>query len=317
MRNWAYFLGLLGMVMLVDLIHIQSDVTAQDDGLSTPQIKLVDRYFEAVEKQSEYTAYVQTEESQQNQLIVVSSNGLPEFLESNENREEISTIIQSGTPEIRSQITVTVNQGEEYMLESEVRFVDNVLYVNAAYAGNKADLPPIPDGWVIVDDPTEWQGLAPLQLNSYLSDHVSALRNRELLLTGLVDVALETAIVDDESVEVINMIFDHTIITELLTPSASMMENDISEAIFENIFDESVATLRIYLDGDDQIIRMDTHIRLLSEIHIDQIESVDLPEGTTLTFDGTFNNRTSFSHINDATLIPIGEPDLEISQDTK
>jgi hypothetical protein len=37
---------------------------------------------------------------------------------------------------------------------------------------------------------------------------------------------------------------------------------------------------------------------------------MSFPEGTTLTFDGTFDNSTIYSQINDTALIPVGAPEL-------
>lgn len=312
MRPRACFLALLVLVMSIGLAGMKSQVTAQDVGLSTEQLEWVNRYFEGLEKRSSYSAYVQTEQDFQNQALVFSSTGLPEFVNSTMQRQETSTIIQTESPEIRSEITLNISQDQDYSLEAEVRIVDGILYVNAAYVGRSLNLPPLPEGWIVVDDSIEWEGLNPLQLNSYVDNRVSPLQDQELLLDGLSNVTLEhEKLAANTSADVVVMTLTDETVAGLLTPSATSVGSDILDAILENMLDDSAASIRVYLDKDGHIVRMGTHIRLLSEVNLDQIEDIPFPAGTTLTFDGTFDNTTTYTQINDTTLMPMGAPELD------
>jgi hypothetical protein len=311
MRHRACFLALLVSLIGIALAGWDDSVAAQDDGLSTEQLALVNRYFTGLEKQSNYSAYVLTEQSSQNQLLVFSSTGLPEFMETSMSRQETSTVIQSEIPEIRSQLSISISQDQDYTIESEVRLVEGVLYVNAVYTNQHSSLPPLPKGWIIVEDNTEWEGLAPLQLNSYVDGRVSPLSDRELLLAGLTNVVLESSDLEDgTSIDVIVMTLNNETIAGLLTPSETTVDSDILESILDHMLEASVATVHVYVDEDDHIVQMDTHIRLLSEVDLDQITDMSFPEGTTLTLDGTFDNSTIYSQINDTALIPVGAPEL-------
>jgi hypothetical protein len=316
MRHRACFLALLVLLMGSGLAGLYHSVAAQADGLSTEQLELIDRYFAGLAKRSTYSAYVLTEQSSQNQLLVFSSTSLPEFMETSISRQETSTIIQSEPSEIRSELSISISQDQDYTIESEVRLVDGVLYVNAVYTNQRSSLPPLPKGWIIVDDNSEWEGLAPLQLNSYIDSRVSPLRDRELLLEGLTNVVLESSDLEDgTSLDVIVMTFNNETIADLLTPSETTVATDILGSILDHMLDASVATLSVYIDEDDHIIQMDTHIRFLSEVDLDQIEDMSFPAGTTLTFDGTFDNSTIYSQINDQALIPVGAPELDNADD--
>lgn len=81
--------------------------------------------------------------------------------------ERVSHVITGDVPNMQAQMLLeyrTPNQS--YTMEAEIRLVDEMLYINAAYLESTGEVEALPEGWVRVDDPAAFPEFTMLQLET-------------------------------------------------------------------------------------------------------------------------------------------------------
>jgi hypothetical protein len=168
--------------------------------------------------------------------------------------EELVTVIDAGleTENIQAFVGAGYEAGTAdgttlfYSMEAEIRYVDGVLYVNAAYLETQGDVPALPEGWVIVDDAANFPEFEVLELEDYLTD-------LEVVRFGLIseNAARVEAETFDEGGEAITAFFDGAgFVGVSVDPEAE--PNPLLDLIGE--LTDDVLTLTIELDENGNII---------------------------------------------------------------
>ncbi|HEX3052232.1 MAG TPA: hypothetical protein VHP83_16350 [Aggregatilineaceae bacterium] len=265
------------------------------DGLSDEELALLDRVIEARKQFSTWTAY-----SEEVSGVNVSSFAMM-LAENKNSRVEMMTWSRSasvipGETENNVQAEVgavysyeETSTGKEpittqYDISGELRLVDGVAYVQAAYQESTPDVPEVPDGWVTIRNDAEndqYPSFEGFQIDDLLEKDTldEAVENLELLRTIASTVFLDTDTLEDgRPVDIITVQLEREGIAEFL--GEDLGDNVISSALMET--GNNSATLRFWLTADHTIYELDSVLHL-EGIGLDgPTLSADLPEGVTL-----------------------------------
>ncbi len=219
------------------------------------------------------------------------------------------TIIRGENPMGYGTVTAGVEYVDQtspfaYSVQAEVRYIDGVLYVNGSYLEGGDGLPPLPEGWVIVEDPDMDLDYGTLELGRIVSwvDNEDDEENVVDSLQSLLEAATSVTVTDDEVdgivVEVITVTFGWEGVFETLTESAEDMgEDPFFTLIGEQLAEEGeLMTVSVSLDGDENIRANSVTFTLdVSEIPGD---SLGIPGGTISMILSNSEN-TTYSQINE------------------
>jgi hypothetical protein len=152
---------------------------------------------------------------------------------------------------------------EDYTLTGEVRLVDGVLYAKVdREARSGSDLDPIPDGWVIIDNPDDWPALESLSLDSYLESpdqetEQDILNMPDSLFDTVTGVSVEQATLDDGTpVDVVTLDIRGDELREVFS-QAALLDSDLAlgldvNALMDQLSDDSLLTVAVSIDDQEQ-----------------------------------------------------------------
>ncbi len=152
-------------------------VSAQGGRLPDDQQALVDRVLAAIAATESYASFVSDLTETTSNAMSVQLGGTPSTsADSYTIQQTTHYTTADGQPNISTTATADVSSQafgaaapEQYTLHAETRVVDGVLYVNAQReTTTEASLPPMPDGWVVVRNASDWPALRILQLGDDL-----------------------------------------------------------------------------------------------------------------------------------------------------
>ncbi len=306
--------GLIGLLLVVMLLA-GANVQAQG-GLSDEELALLDRVIEARMQYETWTGY-----SEQASGVDMSSFTMS-LGENNTSRSETtswsrtaSVIIGETSDNVQAEVGVVysyedVTTGEEtvttqYDISGELRVVDGVVYVKAAYNEATPDVPEVPEEWVTIsseDDLALYPTFEGFQIDDLLDKDTldESLENLEQLRTIASEVVLETDTLEDgRPVEIIAVQLDNEGIAEFLGEDVS--DNVILSALLET--GNNSATLSFWLLADGTIYEMDSMLHL-EGIGLDGHSiSENLPEGVVLDMVMELGEYATYSPLAEA-----GEP---------
>jgi hypothetical protein len=305
-----------GLVLMVVLVGVVSSVSAQA-GLSDEQLALLDRVAEARAKYQAYTSLTRTTTGSETQDITITLGDLTQVQSSVYQWDSTATYVMAeGEPDNVS-MTVTgsseITQGETttaYTITAEVRLVDGVTYVNAAYETPDPTLPEIPQGWIVVEDPDAYPVFASLQLDSVpLHDEEEELFDDiELVKTTATDVQIEAVTLDDgTSADRITVVLGQE---GLVAAFGTQEDADPTALALLSVADDaSGATLSVTMDAENNPLEL-TMTLLMQAVGVDAntLSPGQFPEGVLLDFAFSTTQTQTLSDFN-ALFEPVGVPE--------
>lgn len=290
---------------------------AQEDGLSDEQLALLERIFAAREQLDLFESYVEEGTgSEAQELSVVLGEQSLDLLEAVE-WERAQTVINA--PErknVDAQLSSAVtSQGEEvFRVLAEARLVDDTLYVSAAYSEPSEDLPPLPDGWIVLDEESaetigeQYPAIGALEFGSITSGEASTLlEDQERIRQTASDVTLETITLEDGTeADQITVVFGRDALLGVMTEDT---DDPFQLGLFSGLTDDSAATLTLVLDGEGRALEVRTRMDLIAvDIDAAALSPEDFPPGALLsfTFQGVEDQR--YEQINEA-FEPVSAPE--------
>jgi len=298
---------LAGLAMVALALTGWGLALAQDGGLGDEQRALLDRVFEARARLDTYASYVEENAGSEVQALTIVLGGQAlEFNDATE-WEQTQTILnteegQNVTAQIRA--TVKGEDWPDYVVMAEARLVDGTLYVRAAYEDAGKDLlPPLPEGWIVVDDPDAppeaYPALEALQLDSLGRDPSNLLlEDQDLFRAVATDVRSEPVALDDGTqAEQISVIINRDGLVTVLAESA---EDPFQQALYSALSDASQATLVLLLDAAGEPLQVRTEFFMaVEEMDATALNPDDFPEGTTLAFTFAGREEMRYSQVNE------------------
>jgi len=288
---------------------------AQGDGLTEEQLALLDRVFAASEQLQAFESYIEEgagDESQE--LTVTLEEQAFELLDSTEWQRTQTVINAPEGKNVDAQLSATVSsQGEEtFRINAEARFVAGTLYVSAAYDEPAAELAPLPEGWIAVEDADTigetYPALDALQLGSIASDEPSALlEDQERIRTTATDVTLETITLEDgTSADQITVVIGRDALLEIILEDT---DDSFQLGLFSALSEDSQATLSVVLDDEGRAVEVRNTIELSAQdIDAAALSPDDFPPGALLSFSFVGNEEQRFRQIGE-TFEPVSAPE--------
>lgn len=307
--------------VLVLLMLMPPAAQAQDD-LSDEQVALLERLFEAIDNADNYTSYLETKTIFNTQTIEID---IPESANLSISRAATQTMTATtvaGDVAAFATVTVTTQDFENpitYTLNADIRYVADVLYVQASYAVPNPDLPTLPSDWIVVDDPAMFPDL---DLETFF-DHQDQTEDsslRDLLFsdrTRLNQIVSDISILsgigpDGEAVDLITLSLDFLTVfeeglgfpvdVEGVDPGVLLTLLTSSDITFSATF-----TLRPgdQISGSELILAVNTPDMDLAALSGD----ANIPPDTTFALRLNRVESSSISRINDDTLPTIEAPE--------
>ncbi len=312
-------------VLFLIVLLIPTPAGAQDNGLSDEQIILLERLFNAIENADNYTSYIETKTIFNTQAVEVN---IPDTMSLSLSRSATQTITATTVgDDVAALATVTVTSQDfenpvplTYTLNADIRYVEEVLYVQASYSVPNPDLPPLPVGWVVVDDPAIFPEL---DLEPYFdqeqTDDGSSLeellfRDRERLSKIVSDVTVLSGTGPaGQPVDLITLSLDFLTVFEEGLGLPLDVEGIDPEVLLTLLTSSDISfTATFTLSENDQI----SGSELILAVQTPRIDLAalsdgeDIPPGTTFNLGLSRVESSSMSRINDESLPPIETPDF-------
>lgn len=288
---------------------------AQDGGLTDEQLALLDRVFDAREMVDVLESYVEDSIGIDSQSLVIVLGG--QSLELAELTEWAQTQTVINAPEgknVNAQVSASVtSQGEMvFSVTGEARLVDGTLYVNAAYDEPSGDLPPLPEGWIVVEDVDligdEFAGLAALQLDSLADDEPPMLlEDRERMRNLASDVFAEVVTLEDGTeAEQITIVFGRQALIDVVLEET---DDPFQVMLFNALSEDSQATLTVVLDAEGRALEVISLIEMIAtDIDAAALSPEDFPPGALLSFTFQGSEEQRYSDF-DAAVEPVSAPE--------
>ena len=317
---------LLKILPVVALALIVAVPALAQGGLSDEQQATLDRLIAAVDASESYQSYSRHAVETTTQELTLNLGGT--LMDATETEVVEKTAVfaydDEGQVNIQGEFTATVTSQPlgagapfEYVLTGEVRLVSGVLYVRAERESeNEASLPPMPEGWVIVESAEDWPALDVLELDDLLENQDSpdifdASVPDVLALAS--DVSTSPGTLDDGTVvEVISLTLDKAALGDALSLLAADQEplspeveayyaglDDVSR--WDMVFSLSEAGDVVHFTSDTQLSWTEFDISILSS---------DLPPGTLLDQQGQLLGEFDITAINEP-VEPVEAPVIE------
>ena len=303
-------------VLVVVVVGFVPSVSAQD-GLSDEQLALLDRVAEARSKYQAYTSLTRAITGSETQDITITLGDVTQTQSSVQSWESTATYVMPEGETDNVTMTVTgsseMTQGEStaaYTITAEVRLVDGVTYVNAAYETPDPSLPEIPAGWIAVEDLEAYPVFDSLQLNDLPlhDDEEEMFDDMDLVKATATDVQVETVTLDDgTSADRITVVFGRE---GLIAAFETQEDVDPTVPALLAVADEtSGATLIVTLDAENNPLEL-TMTLLIQAAGIDAntLSPGQFPEGVLLDFTFSTTQTETLSDFN-ASVEPVGVPD--------
>jgi hypothetical protein len=303
-RGW---IGIIVAVVLLAAVAGSAGqiglVRAQGDELSDEEAALVYRVSAALEQRDNAESAVMESVGTDSQSIDIVFGELAQAQTETVTWERTVTVIPGDSDNLADdnlQGTVSAqfeasetgpngSQSRNYGVSAELRLVDDVLYVNAAYDVANPNLPELPDGWFVVDDLEMYEVLDPLQLDDILErDEEALIEDPEKLKAAAVSAAVEAATLDDGTlVDQITIMLGLNAMMDVFSeedggdPEAAAM----ALALLDAASDESELVLVAYLGADDVLHRLEMRLLLVAEdIDAQVLDPESFPEGVMISF---------------------------------
>ncbi len=290
--------SVLSIFVLVALLALSVPFLSAQSDLSDEELALLDRVAAAVEAAEEPESYVSLYQSEAGQNLEVSMGDTSQIIldSSTVFAERTVTLGENPYGTALYELVATQDAGmgaASYVLEAEFRFIDGTLYAQAAYVETEGDVPPVPEGWFIVDDPLAYAFLDLMNVEELLetfgvvTDEDAEEEDGDSLGDGLLDilpairdsataVTLEADELDGTPVDVIQIAFGWDAVLAILESQGNAPpEDDPVFALFEReLAGVSDAGNAIYvLDADDNVIGFGTELVIeLTEIDMGEID---------------------------------------------
>lgn len=315
MRNRAIVVTLVVIVAAL-VVSGWRPALAQDGELDETQLALLERVFAAREKLEGFESYIEEGTGDESQELTVALEGQSFQLADSSVWQRTQTVINA--PEgknVDARLSATVSsQGEEtFRVSAEARFVAGTLYVSATYDEPSDELPPLPEGWIAVEDANaigdEFPALAALQLDSIASDEPSALlEDQERIRTTATDITLESITLEDgTTADQITIVIARDALLALMLEDT---DDPFQLGLFSELSDDSRATLSVVLDDEGRALEVRTTIDLnASEIDAAALSPDDFPPGTLLSFSFVGIEEQRYQQIGE-TFEPVSAPDV-------
>lgn len=300
------------------IIMVVSGAAAQE--LTDEEQELIARVVAASDTIDGYTSYVENRFVTDTQNITITAGEETQNIVETSQMNAVATIILGDNPAglIEGSVSVYKLEGETpiiYTLEVEVRYVDEVLYVNAAVVGEESVNPPsLPEGWFVVDDLEAYPVLSDLNLDGFL-ELFEAETDDPNPVTAIGEVASSVVLEQDEidgvPVDVITLTAGAEALTAMLASDPEQGTNPFLALLqeLEDELGEEVAVVSVALAEDDVVLGNFTAMSV-------DIAGADLaimmpqaPEGSTLDVVLANSALSEYSEIN-AEFDPIEAPEI-------
>ncbi len=314
MHKWTVSL----IVILVVVMALSVPVQAQDeDGLSEEQLVLIGRVTNARAMLDGYDSYAEEANRTLSQVIAVALLGQTQQFSSTVTWSRSGTMVrQDGVPAIQATISATSSEtglgpagARDYGVEAEVRLIDDTLYVTASYVSPRPDMPKLPRGWVVVEDPDQVP-YSILQLGD-LMDPDRLVDDEDLFKAAASDVRLDGETAEDGTpLDVITVSFDRDGMAQVLRESpASEMDPATVDVLVTALSDDSHLVMVIKLDAGDNpyYVASDTLVRALG-IDPEAMVPGQFGEGVTIDIVMETSNTEVYSQRNEP-LPPVTVPE--------
>ena len=304
----GFVIGFVAVMIVALTLGSGAPARAQDgSGLSEEQLALLDRVFAARQLLDTFESYVEIGTGLDAQtLTLVLGEQSVDLADVTEWAWTESVINSPDGKNVDAQLGAAVSsQGEEaFRVVGDARFVDGVLYVSAAYDPPSDDLPPLPDGWLLIEDPEtigdSHPALAALQLDNISSDEPNTLLEDQARMRETAsDVTLETVTLDDGTeADRITVVFGRDAILGVMVEG---VDDPFQLGLFSGLTDESGATLSALLDGEGRALEVRTTIDLIAvDIDAATLSPDDFPDGALLSFAFQGVEEQRYEQINEA-----------------
>ncbi len=289
------------------IIMVVSGTAAQE--LTDEEQELIARVVAVSDTIDSYASYVVNRFVTDTQNITITAGEETQNIVETAQMDAVATIILGDNPAglIEGSVSVYKLEGETpiiYTLEVEVRYVDEVLYVNAAVVGDESVNPPsLPEGWFVVDDLEAYPVLSDMDLDGFLElfDSEADSPNPVATIAELASsVVLEQDEIDGVPVDVITLTAGANALTAMLSNDPEQGTNPFL-AVLEELEDElgeEVAVVSVALAEDDVVLGNFTAMSV-------DIVGADLaimmpqaPEGSTLDVVLAASALSEYSQIN-------------------
>ena len=320
------------VMLLVICLLTGLPIRAQESGLTADELAQLDRALAAVQQIDQYSSYVinalQTEQS----TVLLTFGENQQETRSNISREVASAYIFGDTENVHANVTVTVedvvnDNTTAYTMQSEVRIVEERMYVQAGYRGGRLEwqteqmtnaaptLPDLPIGWVVVDDPANFPTLKHLNLSDLVDkinreDYNPLIHNPELVKSLVESVTVgSTTLSNNQTLDVITFTIDgQGLITLLQSDPAFEADSDLAALLLLELSPTSIISFSVGLDAAGSPIQSVTQITLVAEnVDFNALDPENVPPGVIGTFNNTITTNELYSQVN-AALTPITAP---------
>jgi hypothetical protein len=282
---------LVGALLALTLI-VAIPAAAQDGGLTEEEQALVMRVYNARVVQDHLASYREEMISTQSQEMSITMGGqtFPSTTVSTLERTGF-VVRQEGVAYVAAEFKMDYSEDGfdgliEFVLNGEARAIGGVLYVNLAYEEPGPDLPLLPDGWTIVDNPDAQEGpVGELELEDMLNAPV-IVDDLELLLETVSEVELVSDVLEDGTpVDIISLHIDwQGLLAVWEDPEMGGMDPEMLAMLESALADDAHMDLAVVMDADDvpYFITVDTYAQAIG---IDASAfSSDVSPGMTLDF---------------------------------
>jgi hypothetical protein len=226
------------------------------------------------------------------------------------------------------EMTITYNGVEgdretRYAMQAQILFVEATLYVNAFYTESSGDVLPLPEGWVVVDDPANFPEFEVLDLDGLLENFgVDYDGNGEArgatyyLIQAARDyattVTLEAGDLNGTPVDMITLTLGWAGIAAATAAQDPNQQNDPIQEVLAAALAEAgdLLSLTFYLDAEDHILQVESAaLWQLENLDIGGIQA-NLPEGSTFSLKNEISQVSLMEDLNPA-LEPFAAPEVQ------
>ncbi len=298
----------IGLVVVVLLLAGLAPARAQDTGETDADI-LVGRVVRARQDVLGWQSFTSARVTRDALVLDLAVGRQVQTAHAIVQADRVAHVVRlDGVPNVQSTINATINEtigmgpgGERaYALAGESRRVDGVLYVNAQYTLPRPDLPQLPRGWSVVQNPGEHAVFRHLPLGDF-SEIDWMLADPDALAAAVTQAALEPGTLDNGTpVDVITLRMTGA---DLVTFFADVPVKSDALALVAQLSDdltaESAVTLTAEIDSDSVLRAYHTRIALQTGwIDAYELDPETYPQGLLMRFAVEMTGDELFSAIN-------------------
>lgn len=285
-----------------------------DDGLSEEEIALIEQVAGIETLLDSYSSYSANRfDTEVSSLTLFDQENF-----SDESLHRFGYTLNDGeTQNSVYNATFEYESDETYSIEGEVREIDEVVYVNAAYIEAEEDAEPIPEGWIVIESEEEIpDSLSEFRLSQHFEEETPLISDSELLIeyATLVMSTEITTTVDDEEVTLEQILI--TIDGENFLPfymsilDEEAQENFIIQTIFSEGLEGNMTIIaQFFENGDIYLLSASIEVENL-DIDAYAVDPEIWEEGDTVSFAATYTILMNYADFN-GDFDPIEVPELD------